>query len=149
MKVILGRHWMHVTQVHPVTSENHFHCTGLYCKIGGMFSILVNLSLSAPCREVRMKRPIWSWRAVRPPCLALRHRKNDLLVFFWLCAYLQKTERMGPCALRHGIQTSMEAIWHATQLYPQNNWTGWQYGVSNDVYAQAPLHSVMVEEMLD
>ena len=30
VKLVLWRHWMHVAQVHPVTSENQFHCTILY-----------------------------------------------------------------------------------------------------------------------
>ena len=31
----------------------------------------------------------------------------------------------GPCALHHGIQISQwKPIWLATQLYPQNDWTG-------------------------
>ena len=30
MKMVLWRHWMHVTHVHPVTSENQFRCTRLY-----------------------------------------------------------------------------------------------------------------------
>ena len=30
-------------------------------------------------------------------------------------------------------------FWLATQLYPQNDWTGWQNGVNNDVCAQAPF----------
>ena len=29
--------------------------------------------------------------------------------------------------------------WLATQLYPPNDWTGWQNGVNDDVCAQAPL----------
>ena len=29
VKLVLWRHWMHATQVHPVMSENHFHCTRL------------------------------------------------------------------------------------------------------------------------
>ena len=37
----------------------------------------------------------------------------------------------------------MEAILAATQLYPENDWTGWQDGVNDDVFAQAPfLHTV-------
>ena len=32
-----------------------------------------------------------------------------------------------------------QPFWLATQLYPQNDWTGWPYGVSYDVYAQASL----------
>ena len=30
MKLILCGHWMHLSYMHPVTSENHFHCTRLY-----------------------------------------------------------------------------------------------------------------------
>ena len=30
VKLVLWRHWMHLTQVRPVTSENQFHCTRLY-----------------------------------------------------------------------------------------------------------------------
>ena len=30
VKLVLWRHWMHATQVHPVMSENQFHCTRLY-----------------------------------------------------------------------------------------------------------------------
>ena len=29
-------------------------------------------------------------------------------------------------------------FWLATQLYPQNDWTGWQNGVNDDECAQAP-----------
>ena len=29
-KLVLGRHWMHMSYMHPVTSENQFHCTRLY-----------------------------------------------------------------------------------------------------------------------
>ena len=32
MKWVFWCHWMHVTQVHPVTSENQFHCTRLYVR---------------------------------------------------------------------------------------------------------------------
>ena len=45
----------------------------------------------------------------------------------------------GLCALRHGIQTSMEAIWLATQRDPQNDWTATQNRVNYDVFAQTPL----------
>ena len=31
VKLVLWRHGMHVTQVHPVTAEDQFHCTWLYC----------------------------------------------------------------------------------------------------------------------
>ena len=30
MKLVLGRHWMHVTRIHSVMSEDQFHCTRLY-----------------------------------------------------------------------------------------------------------------------
>ena len=30
VKLVLGRHLMHETQMHPVTTENQFHCTRLY-----------------------------------------------------------------------------------------------------------------------
>ena len=30
VKLVLWRHWMHVTQVHPVTAENQLHYTRLY-----------------------------------------------------------------------------------------------------------------------
>ena len=30
-------------------------------------------------------------------------------------------------------------FWLATQLYPQNDWTGWQIRVNYDVFAQSPL----------
>ena len=30
VKLVLWRHWVHVAQVHPVTSENQFRCTRLY-----------------------------------------------------------------------------------------------------------------------
>ena len=34
-----------------------------------------------------------------------------------------QSELMGPCALRHGIQNSMEPILACHQLFPQNDWT--------------------------
>ena len=30
VKMVLWRHWMHLNFMHPVTSENQFHCTRLY-----------------------------------------------------------------------------------------------------------------------
>ena len=30
VKLVLWRHWTHVTQVHPVTAESQFRCTRLY-----------------------------------------------------------------------------------------------------------------------
>ena len=30
VKLVLWRFWRHVTQVNPVSSENQFHCTGVY-----------------------------------------------------------------------------------------------------------------------
>ena len=30
-------------------------------------------------------------------------------------------------------------FWLATQLDPQNDWTGWQFRVNYDVFTQAPL----------
>ena len=30
-------------------------------------------------------------------------------------------------------------FWPATQLYPPNDWTGWQNGVNYDVFTQAPF----------
>ena len=33
VKLVLWRHWMHLSYVHPVTSENQFHCTRLYCML--------------------------------------------------------------------------------------------------------------------
>ena len=45
---------------------------------------------------------------------------------------------MGLCALCHGIQILMEAIWLATQRDPQNDWTATQNRVNYDVMAQAP-----------
>ena len=51
----------------------------------------------------------------------------------------------GPYALRHGIQMASKfqrkPFWLATQLYPQNDWTGWQNGVNYDVCAQARFRS--------
>ena len=44
----------------------------------------------------------------------------------------------GACA--HYVMVSKiqwKPFWLATQLYPRNNWTGWQKGVNNDVFAQA------------
>ena len=32
VKLVLWRQWMHVIQMHPVTSESQFHCTRLYMK---------------------------------------------------------------------------------------------------------------------
>ena len=37
--------------------------------------------------------------------------------------------------------TQSKPFWLATQLYPQNDWTGWQNGVNDDVCAQALLCS--------
>ena len=39
VKLVLWRHWMHATQVHPVTAENQFHCTRLYI-LTLLFSVL-------------------------------------------------------------------------------------------------------------
>ena len=36
-------------------------------------------------------------------------------------------------------KTQWKPFWLANQLYPQNDWTGWQNGVNDDVCAQAPL----------
>ena len=36
-------------------------------------------------------------------------------------------------------RTQQKPFWLATQLYLQNDWTGWQNGVDDDVCAQAPL----------
>ena len=33
VKLVLWRHWMHLNFMHPVTSENQFHCTRLYGNI--------------------------------------------------------------------------------------------------------------------
>ena len=44
MKLVLWRHWMHVTQVHPVTTEYQFHCTRLYCSVA---CIIVQLKKEA------------------------------------------------------------------------------------------------------
>ena len=45
----------------------------------------------------------------------------------------------GPCALRHCIQTSMEAILACYVVLSQNDLTRWQNGVDDDVCTQAPL----------
>ena len=42
------------------------------------------------------------------------------------------------CILQHSIQSSME-LWLATQLNPQNDWTGWQNRVNYDVFAPGPI----------
>ena len=48
--------------------------------------------------------------------------------------------KWGLCALRHGIQISMEAFfWLATQRDPRNDWTATQNRVNYGVFAQAPL----------
>ena len=49
----------------------------------------------------------------------------------------------GACA--HCVMASKyqwKPFWLAAQLYPQNDWTGWQNRVNYDVFAQAPLQSV-------
>ena len=49
-----------------------------------------------------------------------------------------------PCALRHGIQNSMEAMLACHPalplLFPQNDWTGWKNGVKR--CAHAPLEAM-------
>ena len=35
-------------------------------------------------------------------------------------------------------------FWLATQLYPQNDWAGWQFNVNYDVFAQAPFDVVKI-----
>ena len=37
-------------------------------------------------------------------------------------------------------------FWLATQLYPPNDWTGWQNGANNDLCAQAPLLTIFVSQ---
>ena len=37
VKLVLWHHLMHEIQVHPVTSENQFHCTRLYCHYSDHF----------------------------------------------------------------------------------------------------------------
>ena len=49
VKLVLWRHGMHVTQVHPVTAEDQFHCTMLY------ISILVSTSFC--CRKLQSFLP--------------------------------------------------------------------------------------------
>ena len=43
------------------------------------------------------------------------------------------------CALRHGIRISMEAILACHRALSENDWTGWQNGVDDDVCAQTPM----------
>ena len=41
----------------------------------------------------------------------------------------------------HGVVSRIQwqPFWLATQLSPQNDWTGWQNGVNDDVWAWAPF----------
>ena len=43
----------------------------------------------------------------------------------------------GPCALCHVSEVQGMPFWPATYLHRQNDWTGWQNGVNDDVCAQA------------
>ena len=47
---------------------------------------------------------------------------------------------MGLVPLRHGPE--WKPFWLATQLYPQNDWTGWQNGVNYDVFALKNINCV-------
>ena len=42
VKLVLWRHWMHLNYMHPVTSENQFHCTKLYN--GPMLTKMIRIS---------------------------------------------------------------------------------------------------------
>ena len=37
-------------------------------------------------------------------------------------------------------------FWLATQLYPQNDWTGWQFPVYSDIRVQAPFNPTRIPE---
>ena len=40
VKLVLWRHWMHLTQVHSMTSENQFHCHVLYWIVRNVLRLL-------------------------------------------------------------------------------------------------------------
>ena len=64
----------------------------------------------------------------------LRWWNSDFVSFM-----LGQTSYNGDCT--HSIMVSRiqwKPFWLATQSYPQNDWTGWQNGVNDDVCAQAP-----------
>ena len=47
----------------------------------------------------------------------------------------------GPCALCHVSEVQGMPFWHATQLHPQKDWTGWQNGVTAIMYAHRPQNT--------
>ena len=54
----------------------------------------------------------------------------------------------GACAYHVVVsRIQWKPFWLATQLYPHNDWTGWQNGVNYDVFAQAPLQRCWPESL--
>ena len=47
-----------------------------------------------------------------------------------------------------GSRIQCKPFWLATQLYPQNDWTGWKNRVNYDIWAQAPLGRYKVDSYL-
>ena len=50
-------------------------------------------------------------------------------------------EGRAPCVLVSTIQ--WKPFWFAMQLYPQNDWAGWQIYVNFDVCTPAPAHGLI------
>ena len=59
LKLVLWRHWMHVTQVHPVTSENQFYCTRLY-KLG-VLPVSMPVRFSVSCKQLTGHKKYSHW----------------------------------------------------------------------------------------
>ena len=90
-------------------------------------------------------------------CLCCRRRLRVLLRYghlssIWLTwlevsdsgtlMQLEQDSRWVEGACAHYVMLSRiqwKPFWLATQLYPPNDWTGWQNGVIYDVFAQASL----------
>ena len=59
MKLVLCCHWMHLSYMHPVMSENQFHCTRLYCVSRYCYGTFVGMVTCQLLRKpVRAKRPV-------------------------------------------------------------------------------------------
>ena len=54
--------------------------------------------------------------------------------------------RLGRAHYSMVSKIQLKPFWLATQLYPQNDWTGWQNGVNDDAFAQAPFRVVRLVE---
>ena len=129
MKLVLWRHWMHRSYMHPVTSENQFHCTRLYTACIPVFN-----NVDANCN---VSHPMGLAAFFVSAQTVLQSRPISVAIYFWYIWY----KRWGPCeyVIVHTVlPPSPVILW--IELGGNPKWLLLNFGY-HDVMRTRPIYS--------